>query len=173
MVLLEKLKNEIEILPVDRKEVHPLVLKHYLQQWPVNVTQIYGIYHKVSEQKLIGMAIYGQTQKAALTSLDAHLHQPEVLELKRLYIEDGSGLSHIESYVIAKTLKMIKHSFPEVKVVITFADDKEGHVGTIYQATNAIYLGKTTGGLHKYAYILRGNIDSLRSKLQSKPYPNK
>lgn len=168
MVLLEKLKDEIKIIPVKPEEVHPLVLKHYLHKWPQNIKLIYGIYHL---DKLIGAVVYGDPQSGAISSLKTDLNPPEVVELKRLFIEDIPTLPYVESYVIAKTLKMVKQDLPAVKVVITFADDKEGHLGTIYQATNAIYLGRTTRGLHKYAYILRGNLNSLKSKLQNKSYP--
>jgi len=172
MVLLEKLKDEIEILPTNREDIHPIILKHYLQKWPIHVSNIYGVYHKTSEgRELIGMAIYGYPIESAVNSLNANIHRDEVLELKRLFIEDIPSLPHIESYVIAKTLKMIKQEMPTVKVVITFADNKQGHLGTIYQATNAIYLGKSSGQLHKYAYILRGNLNNLRSRLKAKSYP--
>ena len=170
MVLLEKLKNEIDIIPVEPEQVHPLVLKHYLQKWPQNVKVIYGVYHN---GQIIGAAIYGYPMKSATQVLNPEVDVNEVLELKRLFIEEEPKLLHIESYVIAKTLKMIKQSFPEVKVVITFADNRQGHLGVIYQATNAIYLGKSSGQLHKYAYILRGNVEAIKSKLASKPYPKK
>lgn len=173
MVLLEKLKNEIEIVPVAKEEIHSLVLKHYLKTWPVSITQIYGIYHKGSDRKPIGMAIYGYPQKPGVTSLRLDIPTKEVLELKRLFIEDIPTLPHIESYVLSKTLKMVKKEMPEIKVVITYADNREGHLGTIYQATNAIYIGKSSGQLHKYAYILRGDKEAIKAKLASKFYPKK
>ena len=168
MVLLEKLKNEIDVIPVQPEQVHPLVLKHYLKKWPQNIKIIYGVYHK---GQLIGTAIYGYPMKTATKVLEPEVDFKEILELKRLFIEDIPDLPHIESFVIAKTLRMIKQSLPEIKVVVTFADNREGHLGVIYQATNAIYLGKTSGQLHKYAYILRGNLEQIKSKLAAKDYP--
>jgi hypothetical protein len=61
-------------------------------------------------------------------------------------------------------------------VVITFADDEQGHVGGIYQATNAVYLGKSESGKHKYAYIIGGNnTKAIKAKLSvmAKSYPKK
>jgi hypothetical protein len=170
MVLLEKLKDEIKIIPVNPEQVHPLVLKHYLKKWPKNIKAIYGVYH---EEKLIGTAIYGHPMRSASKALEPEVTLPQVLELKRLFIEDQPGLPFIESFVIAKTIRMVKQEFPEIKVIITFADNNEGHLGTIYQATNAIYLGKTSGQLHKYAYILRGDLESIKAKLTSHSYPKK
>lgn len=34
----------------------------------------------------------------------------------------------------------------EIRLVISFSDEKQGHVGTIYQAANFAYLGKNGGG---------------------------
>lgn len=172
MVLLEKLKDEIEIVPTTPEQVHPFVLKHYLQTEPTAVRKVYGIIYKPTNE-MIGMAIYGLPMMTASRFLQPEAHQRQVFELKRLFIEDRPGLRNIESYVIARTLKMIKEEFPDVKVVITFADEKAGHLGGIYQATNAIYLGKSPMGKHKYAYILRGNIEALQNLLQAKPYPKK
>ena len=39
--------------------------------------------------------------------------------------------------------KKIKEDKPETKVIITRADSGQGHTGTVYQATGAIYLGKS------------------------------
>ena len=47
------------------------------------------------------------------------------------------------SYVIGLGNKKIKQDYPALKVVITRADSGQGHTGAIYQATNAIYLGKS------------------------------
>lgn len=172
MVLLEKLKDEIEIVPTTPEHVHSFILKHYLQTEPTAIKKVYGIIHKPTNE-MIGMAIYGLPMMTATKFLQPEAPHHEVFELKRLFIKDRPGLRNIESYVIARTLKMIKEEFPDVKVVITFADDRAGHLGGIYQATNAIYLGKSPGGKHKYAYILRGNIRALQQHLQSVPYPKK
>jgi hypothetical protein len=176
MVLLEKLKDEIEIVPTDPKQVQSFILKHYLGNWPTNVKKIYGIIHiKPEGKEMVGMAIYGSPMTSATKIVEPEASPNEVMELKRLFIEDYIDLPNVESFVISKTLKMIKEEFPRVKIVITFADDKAGHTGTIYQATNAIYLGISSSGKHKYAYILRGNIKSLLNLLKRKQqaYPKK
>jgi hypothetical protein len=171
MVLLEKLKDDIVIVPITLEDAQPFILKHYIGEKPRGIQKIYGVYHKPSS-RLVGAAIYGKPRKQATTVVQPEVPSDEVIDLQRLFLEDDVNTKNIESYVIARTLKMIKQDFPQVKVVITFADEKAGHVGSIYQATNAIYLGKS-GGKHKYAYILRGNLNALHNLLQSKPYPKK
>ena len=172
-VILEKLKDEIEIVSTDPEQVHSFILKHYLGNWPKGIKKIYGVnYLKPEGKEMVGMAIYGTPMKSATRVIEPEATSNEVLELKRLFLEDYINLPNIESFVISKTLKLIKQEFPDVKIVITFADKAAGHRGSIYQATNAIYLGET-GGKHKYAYILRGNTKALQKLLQSKPYPKK
>ena len=48
-----------------------------------------------------------------------------------------------ESKLISSSLKMLP---PEIKVVLSFADESMGHCGIIYQATNWYYCGKNKGG---------------------------
>lgn len=171
MVLLEKLKDEIVLVPTNKEDIHPFILKHYLQSWPAGIKRIYGI-QRIGHG-LIGMIIFGSPLSSATKSMEQEVDHKQVLELKRLFIEDNEDLPHIESYVIAQSLKMIKKEFPDVKVIITFADENVGHFGSIYQATNAIYLGKSKNGKHKYAYILRGNIDAIKNILPNQSYPKK
>jgi hypothetical protein len=42
-------------------------------------------------------------------------------------------------------LKLLEQDKPELWAVLTYADKLEGHIGYIYQATNAIYTGISMG----------------------------
>jgi hypothetical protein len=42
-------------------------------------------------------------------------------------------------------LRALKTDRPEWKVIVSFADDGQGHLGTIYQACGAKYLGSSGG----------------------------
>ena len=167
MTILEKLSDEISIVPSTREELRPFIQKHYLESYPAGVKASYLV--KQKDGQSIGMVIYGSIMPAAAKLLQPYIFPNEIVELKRLFIEDV-GIKNIESYVIAKTLKMIKESVPEIKAVITFADSEVGHKGTIYQATNAVYLGKSVGGKHKYLYILRDE-STIRKLIHPKEYP--
>jgi hypothetical protein len=170
-ILLEKLNNQIDVVPGSKEDAAPFISKHYLQAWPSSLTKIYIITQNTeSGLQKIGMLIYGRPLQSASSLIGKGANSDQVLELKRLYVDDV-GIPNIESYCIAKSLKLLKHDDPNVMVVLTYADEKEGHLGKVYQATNAIYLGKIYNNLHKYVYILRGNLKALRNKLQNRPYP--
>ena len=51
--------------------------------------------------------------------------------------------SRLVSKLIAESLKMLPR---EIKLVVSYSDTQQNHVGTIYQATNWLYCGTTTGG---------------------------
>lgn len=62
----------------------------------------------------------------------------EVLELVRVAL---NGKQEQTSRCLAAALKELHTIDPVVKMVVSFADVDQGHVGTIYQATNWIYDG--------------------------------
>ena len=175
-VILEKLKDEFDVEPAKREDVEVFVKRHYLKTFPAGIKRIYAIYQKQTEGRhMVGMIIYGTPFMTAPKFLEPEVSSKEVLELKRLYIDD-IGIKNLESYVIGQSLNLLKRDDPNIKVVLTFADDLQGHVGGIYQATNAIYLGKSDTGKHKYAYIVGGNnMKAIKAKLDSlkQNYPKK
>jgi hypothetical protein len=93
------------------------------------------------EDKLIGVACYGDPiGRSAGQSITPVLERTEVLELTRLFVFDGYG-SNIESWFFAKTFDWLRENVPQIKALISYSDPKEGHCGTIYQATNWLYQG--------------------------------
>jgi hypothetical protein len=173
-LIIEGLKDEIEVVPAKREDVTQFVQKHYLHKFPAGTQLIYMVNRKTENgaSQPIGMALYGSPFPTATKFLEPEVSHQDTIELKRLFLDDV-GIKNLESFVIAKTLKRVKEDKSNVKVIITFADDSQGHKGTIYQATNAIYLGKSDTGKHKYVYIIRGDAKAIKAKLQPQEYPKK
>lgn len=127
-----------------------IIEKHYTHTWTACRYPI-GIYYEMDEpdifgntQKLIGCAIYGFPVGAkAPTSVCEGLTKDNILELTRLYIDDGYG-SNIESYALSQTFKWLRENDKNIKVLISYSDNGEGHLGGIYQATNWIYQGNSS-----------------------------
>ena len=76
-------------------------------------------------------------------------YKNNVTELHRLHILDVTP-RNTESWFISRCLKQLKIDKPHIWAVISFADNTEGHSGTIYKATNAIRAGSTGKG---YSFI--------------------
>lgn len=64
--------------------------------------------------------------------------QGEVLELVRVAL---NGKQQTTSECVAAALRQLHKDAPYIKIVVSFADADQNHIGTIYQATNWIYLG--------------------------------
>ena len=60
---------------------------------------------------------------------------PRVVELNRLCLL-GNHKNHA-SILVARSLKLL----PRPKIVVSYADTSQGHVGYVYQATNFLYCG--------------------------------
>ena len=64
------------------------------------------------------------------------LRMGQVAELVRVAL---NGKQSSTSKAVSLALKVFKKTNPLVKLVISYADSDEGHIGVIYQATNWIY----------------------------------
>ena len=152
--------SKIVVEPTKKDVVYKLVTdKHYAGTWTAS-SNMYAVYYDCGEHqffsgkelKLIGCVIYGNPVGfRVIKSICDELTDKDVLELKRLWIEDGYG-KNIESYCIAQTLKMLKKDSPQTKVVISYADPGVNHKGIIYRASNWLYQGNDIGMGDAYMY---------------------
>jgi hypothetical protein len=85
------------------------------------------------------------------------LQMVECVELVRIALTD-----HITevSKIISIATKMLKRHSPGVRLIISYADQRQGHHGGIYQAAGWIYAGETPS---KIDYILHGKILQRRA----------
>ena len=65
------------------------------------------------------------------------------------------------SKVVSISLKMIRKEFPKLRLITSFADEGEGHIGTIYQASGWAYLGRKVES-NAY-YIINGKREFPRT----------
>lgn len=66
------------------------------------------------------------------------LAQGEILELVRVAL---NGKQTCTSECVAMSLRQLHKDAPQVKAIVSYADTEQNHIGTIYQATNWLYLG--------------------------------
>lgn len=81
-------------------------------------------------------------------------------ELHRLVTLDRTP-HNTETWFISRALNALKEYKPKYKAVLSHADQEEGHDGTIYQASNAIYTG-TTGSKRAYYERPDGSLTTPR-----------
>ncbi|KKK88902.1 hypothetical protein LCGC14_2738490 [marine sediment metagenome] len=109
---------------------------HYSKRMPVNKLVKIGIWE---DDIFIGVIIFGVGASAVIHK-QFNLENTEVCELVRVALSRHK----IEvSYLVKKSLQLLKESNPGLKVCVSFADPSEDHIGIIYQAGNWIYTGKS------------------------------
>lgn len=79
------------------------------------------------------------------------LKSGEAIELIRVAL---NGKQNFTSQAVGISLKILRNYAPNTKLVVSFADPEQGHFGTIYQATNWLYMGRT---IPADEYILNGS----------------
>jgi hypothetical protein len=136
--------KEFDKLRVVMKEINVLSARrfikdnHYSKSMPSSLVCI-GFY---VDNQLNACIVYSQGANNNVSSIieDEEFTNNNILELVRLYSHDWAG-KNMESYCIAQSIKYLKEHYPEIQVLISYADPCQGHVGTVYQATNWKYTG--------------------------------
>ena len=111
---------------------------HYTKSFPVAPQFCFVL---LDGTRLVGVALFSNfaRQQAAAYYLD-------YLELSRLCLLDEAPRNS-ESYFIAQTLRYLKR-YTKILGVISYADPTAGHSGTVYKASNFIFVGKTKPSYH-------------------------
>lgn len=156
--------REVKSIPYEQA-VPWFLYKHYAKRVPGSVMYSFGLYENGD---LIGVISYGMSSNSNLNEIGGR----RILELNRLIINDGK--KNAASYFIARTYKYLKDY-----ILLSYADDNQGHHGYIYQACNWIYTGTTKGGqllqtkngiVHKRAYDQRKIKEEIITKFEGKKH---
>ena len=139
--------KDFEVVRVNRRDIEQFT-EHWHYSHSINglsCRYCFGLYRMDDEQfpTLIGAAIYG---KPAMRGQGPKWHPDNptsVLELRRLVCIDDTP-KNTESYFIGQTLRWIRNN-TDYELILSLADPYYGHSGTIYRATNFVYLGESAG----------------------------
>lgn len=142
--------SKIVIRSIEKSTAKDIIVKnHYSHKWTL-CKVAYGIFYKSNLESsfiegeteiLIGTCVYGNpVGRSAANSFSSIINSNEVFELTRLWIADGFG-KNIESWSISQTFKLIKKEFPNIKIIMSYSDEEQGHRGCIYQAVGFYYQG--------------------------------
>lgn len=141
-----------EVHPVGEQTAKAYVTKHHYSGTYPAASRRYGLY---LEAELVGVAVFGiPAQAKVLTNVFPDLAPyAESLELSRFVLTgDGRAPGNSESWFLARCHEQLATA--GVRGVVSFADPVPrivggrtlfpGHVGTIYQASNAVFTGRGT-----------------------------
>ena len=112
-----------------------IVLYHYLRSLPGGTKLAFGVFLGAL---LKGVITFGVGPVNAFRLVEG-CTPDECLTLTRLWLSDDLP-KNSESRVIGIVLKALK-KHTNLRFLVSYADPAQGHVGTIYQATNWLYTG--------------------------------
>ena len=122
---------------------HAIRRWHYSRRLPRCKLAKIGVWEA---DRFVGAIVYG-------LGANRHLARPfgledqEVCELVRVAL--APGREHPTSKCIAISLKLLKRQSPGLRLVVSYADLGQNHVGTVYQAGGWLYLGTSEQGYLK------------------------
>ena len=122
---------------------------HYAKSVPVNVFG-YSVFNEKNEW--CGVIVYGHGSNNNIAK-PFGLKIGEVLELVRVAL---NGKQEFTSKAVAMSLQLIKKDIPLCKLVVSYADLDQNHIGTIYQATNWYFVGIKMENKKDCSYIING-----------------
>jgi hypothetical protein len=127
---------------IPNNEAKQFMEKYHYTKSCVKSTYALGFFYN---NQICTMIVYGQPSNFNLAkSLWEGGNEQECLELLRLFSFDWCPLN-IESYCISQSIKWLKQNHSEIKILVSYADTSVKHVGYIYQASNWLYIGKSSG----------------------------
>jgi hypothetical protein len=122
---------------------------HYSKSIPVNTFGFSVFSHK---KEWCGVILYGTGANNNLAD-KYNLVQGNVIELVRMAL---NGKHESTSKALSLSLKLIKNYLPACRLIVSYADIDQNHNGTIYQATNWYYTGKSMVNKKDGSFIING-----------------
>lgn len=123
----------LSVRSVGREDYLPLILGvHYAKRCP-SITWAFGLF---CGDRLLGVCTFGTPSSSPLRrGICGPDFSKDVVELNRLCLYKNE--KNHASFLVSKSLKLL----PRPKIVVSYADTEQGHIGVVYQAANFIYCG--------------------------------
>ena len=123
------------------------IIKHHYSHRTVNNAYLHlGVYY---QGQFAGVLVLGyMLNPARAGKVVAGTVQGQYLELNRMWLDDAAPRNS-ESRAISYAIKYIRRAMPTVAWIQSFADERCGRWGVVYQAANFLYIGS-----HKTAFYL-------------------
>lgn len=148
----------VELIPDDNTAKAFVEAHHYSGSYPAARVRV-GLYRAIGcggrGVELVGVAVFSvPCNNRVIPSYVPGIEPLEGVELGRFVLLDdvpGNG----ETWFLARAFKLLKATKPELRAVLAYSDPVArcsldgrvvlpGHIGTIYQAHNAHYMGRSS-----------------------------
>ena len=132
--------DDFYIKEINRNKANEIIIKNHYSKKFYNATYIHlGIYIK---NELLGILQFGYAMNpASCASVVKETKIDEYLELNRMWLDD-KATRNSESMAISYAVKYIRSKFKKIKWIQSFADERCGCFGIVYQAANFSFYGE-------------------------------
>lgn len=159
---------EVAAIPDDTTAKAFVIEHHYSGTFPAAIRR-FGLYHR---GELVGVAVYSQPWPHVVAAAGLPFPASEVSELSRFVLLDAVPANG-ETWFLGRAWELLRAD--GLTAALAFADDLArtdaagaqvfgGHIGTIYQAHNAVYTGR--GRKRTIRLLPDGSV--LSDRVQSK-----
>ena len=155
--------NEFKVEEIDRNIANALIIKNHYSHKIYNATYIHlGVF---INNELMGVLQYGYAMNpASQEGIVGNTQIDEYLELNRMWLDDKCPRNS-ESRAISYSIKYIKKKFKgKIKWIQSFADERCGCFGIVYQAANFKYYGEHKSDFWELDGVVYHNIQMTVSK---------
>lgn len=132
--------DDWHVKEIERKLANDLIVKNHYSKKFYNATYIHlGVFIC---GELLGVLQYGYAMNpASCGSVVEGTQMDEYLELNRMWLDDKAERNS-ETRAISYSLRYIRSKFPKIKWIQSFADERCGCFGIVYQAASFSYYGE-------------------------------
>lgn len=151
---------------IDRIKANELIIANHYSKKVYSATYIHlGLF---VDGEIKGVLQYGYAMNpASCSSVVDGTEMDQYLELNRMWIADDAG-EYPESRAISMSIKFIKRKFPKIKWIQSFADERCGGFGIVYQACSFDYFGEHKSDFWELDGVVYHNIQMTVSKDSSR-----
>lgn len=129
------IKDRYYIKEVNKSVAQEMCIKYHYLHRKAPCSYAFGLIDKLNNE-IVGVVLYGvPTSRSLQKGICGEEYANLVGELTRLWVRDDVG-KNAESFLIGNTIKKVRF-----KILVSYAECKQGHIGYVYQATNWIYTG--------------------------------
>ena len=117
---------------------------HYSKRMPKSKLAKFGVWE---DGRFIGVVIFGVGGTPGMFS-GYGIESVEGCELVRIALTRHKTAV---SRIVAICIRLLKKTFRKLRLIVSFADSEQGHIGGVYQAGNWLFAGSSTSS-DEYVY---------------------
>ena len=139
--------DDFYIKELDRGKANDIIVKNHYSKKVFNNSYIHlGCY---INNELLGVLQFGHLlNNLSVSALVKGTNAGEALELNRMWFNDKAERNS-ESKALSYCIKYIRSKFKNIKWIQSFADQRCGGFGIVYQAANFSYYGEHTSDFYE------------------------